>query len=309
MSTTSMATSSPTLVNVSPATELQAAWRWLVSSLPPRPNHNGTFLYNDLAGWLDSTGLRLLNSGNGAPAHACSLYLASQLVPLPSILNFLNKLEPAPAVLIPSLDDDVKRVIASKPRFRAALAEHLAFWFQAALSPVRRSGTRSLALLQPNAQPEDKGPDGLSLELGTVPRAEVISVKNSINDPKHLIRSDSFESKKKPKPRKQLDDFYLMRETNLGITRLQQGLSRLTDYLKVNYQQKLHMGLLLNAGVNAVVVADHRHAQATHFNAYRHIRGAPDDRVATYVGSDCWESFAEAARLETQRRLRAAGVW
>lgn len=309
MPTTPIAITPPTLITVIPAADLFAAWRWLIAHLPARPQHNGTFVYNDLAGWLDRAGHRLLNAGNDASAHASSLYLASQLVTLPRLLHFLNKLEPAPAVVIPSLDENVRVVIASKPRFRAALGEHLAFWIQAALSPARRSGTKSLALIHPNPQPEDHGPDGLSIELGKVPRIEVISVKNSINDPKHLIRSDAFESKKQPKPKKQLDELYRMKTENLGINRLQQGLARLTDYLQVSYEDKLQMGLLLSAGVNAVVVADHQHAQEAYFTAYRHIRSAPSDLVATYVGADCWQTFASATQLETQRRLQVAGVW
>jgi len=297
------------MVTIVKRKELKRAWAWLRAGVPSAPPHNGVLLYNDLSGWSDASGNRLLNSAGEVPSTLASLYLASQLGNISSILDFVNEVSPASSIRIEQLDEDVRKVVSSKTRFRAALSEHLAFWVRAAYSPVLGSGKRRLAMQQPNMQPEDKGPDGLCLELGSRPRAEVLSVKNSINSPLSLIRSGSMGSHGVAKGKAMLDDFQRMRTKGLGITRLQRSIVQLVDYAQVSYDERIQAGLLVRAAMHGIVVADHKHADVSLFAGFAHIKGRPRQRKCTYIGSVRWSDVAEGARSMVIKKFQQCGVW
>lgn len=211
-----------------------------------------------------------------------------------------------------NLDEDVKKVIESRPRFRTALSEHVSFWLRLATTAQCPAGCSKFACSLPNVQPEDKGPDGLFLSTGTVSRVEVQSVKNSIGDPQPLLSTDRFRSKGCVSPRKGklLEDFHRFAHENFGFVRLERLLSSLCRVLDIPLSRQIRIALLSNTvcSYNAVVVADHQYAKVELFQGYQYVTQYAERRIATCVGSTKWAEVAEQTRRFVLQLLKRVGL-
>lgn len=289
--------------------DLASSWDRLQADLSCRPTTpQSTFVF-DHKSWQQQTAHQPLEPGNSIPEMLCSLFTASELGELKSILD-MAKGGSAPDITISGLpmDSDVKDVVNSSKRFRHALSEHLAFWVQ--LTHVAKSNSSHFACSRPNLQPEDKGPDGVFVNLGSKSRVEVQSVKSSTRDPAALVSSSSFRSGKKVNRKKLLDGFWLQAYQNLGLTRLQNALSDACNLLNLSPEDRVRIGLTLDAcSYNAVVIADDNYADITLFDGYERITTDATRCIATYIGSTKWEDVAEATRQCVINALKRAGAW
>ena len=289
--------------------DLTSSWRRLLADLscrPPTPQRAFVF---DHKSWRQQTGHQPLDLGNLIPEMLSSLFIASELGELKSVLD-MAKGGSAPDITISCLplDSDVKDVVSNSKRFRHALSEHLAFWVQ--LAHVAKSNSSHFACSRPNLQPEDKGPDGVFVHLGGKNRVEVQSVKSSTRDPSSLISSSSFRSGKKVDRKKLLDGFWLQAYQNLGLTRLQNALSDACNLLSLSPEDRVRIGLTLDAcSYNAVVIADDNYADITLFDGYERITTDATRCIATYIGSTKWTDVAEATRQCAINTLKCAGAW
>jgi hypothetical protein len=204
------------------------------------------------------------------------------------------------------LDPDVAKVITSKKRFRAGLAEHLGFWVR--LADATNGPTVPFGMARPNLQPEDKGHDGLYLRADANPLLELQSVKNSLNNPRALIATGKFRRLGVAARGAQLDDFWLLQHQNVGLYRLQDRITEACNCVGLQANAAMRTGLIVSCSYNAVVLADARYADVALFSGYKHVAKHPHQRVATYVGSKSWVSTAEAVRSVTRAILRANRV-
>lgn len=295
--------------------EILDAWTWLMRSLSPRPVRDGGLCIYDLKLWGDGETRRPLEpSGEIASMLGC-LYLVSELGDLGLILDIVNA-GAAQDLIVPSpvLDEDVKSVLNSKPRFLTGLSEHLAFWVRLATAKKSAEGDCSrFACYLPHVQPEDKGPDGLFFSVGTVSRVEVQSVKNSIGKPQSMISTKRFRLKGEvsaSKKRKLLEEFYKFAHEHSGFVRLNRYLADLCNMLGVPADQRIRIALLSSTACsfNAVVVADQRHEKVELFQGYQYIVQDVSRRTATYIGSTYWSEVAESTRQSVMRKLKRLGL-
>jgi hypothetical protein len=251
----------------------------------------------DLKVWGKQT--EPLNPCNKIAEVLGNLYLVSQLEDIEVVLD-LARNSCSQDLVIPygDLDEDIKRVIKNRKRFRNHLSEHLAFWVRLAIAAQSGNDFSDFACSRPNIQPEDKGPDGVFIGTGLIDRVEIQSVKNSTSNPQGLISSSKFRQKGEipnSKP-KQLEEFYKLATENFGLVRIDKELADLLRVLKIPANKTIRMGLLADCSYNAVIVADHQYAKIELFEGYEHITQDAEQRVATYISSTKWVEVAEETR-------------
>lgn len=298
---------SPVVIS-SPA--LKASWSWLVHELPVRLNdpHCTSCAY-DRKNWSDAQNVQLLNPS--VADKLATLYLASQLCHVAQITAMAAGGAAPQALCSAPLDHDLKGILQASDRFRASLGEHLAFWSRLAEAAQSGGKTPRFALTQPNLQPEDKGPDCIHLEeSGGKFHLEVLSVKNSINNPAPLVSSKAFrDGRKGLNPKKQLDQFWLLVHRNSGVTRVSNDVYSLSEAVGLTPTEQLRIGLAAECTYNAVVVADNQHANSKMFDGFERVTPVKSRRKATYLGSVSWAKVAQATRASVIERLKNAGVW
>lgn len=295
--------------------EIADAWQWLLDNISRRPGQPSQLCIYDLKIWGTGPQRKPLTSESPMPRILGNLYLTSQLGDLDLVLAIVNR-EPAQDVVLPSknLDEDVRNVVCSQPRFRTALSEHLAFWVRLATArKAHRGESLKFACSLPNVQPEDKGPDGLFFSCGSHNRVEIQSVKNSTRHPQSLISTRQFRLYGRLSSRsrsKLLEDFYKVARENSGFTRLGRRLAELCNALDVSADQRIRMALLSGetCAYNAVVVADHGYQDVSLFEGYAHVTPNAACRVATYIGSESWREVAESARRFVCAKLTQRGL-
>ena len=300
----------PSSVVIIKRTEILEAWTWLLRSMSPRPNRYDGLCVYDLKLWSDESSKdQPLSPTTWVIKVLSRLYLTSELGVLDDILNMVNG-ENTQDVVVPigSLDEDVKKVVKSKARFRNALSEHLAFWIRLATAAKSRAASRFACSL-PNVQPEDKGPDGLFLSAGAITKVEVQSVKNSISDPQAQVSTKTFRTSGRIPPKskgKLLEDFYKFAYSHFGFTRLERDLVDLCRLLNIQADRKLRIALLSNTecSYNAVVVANYQYAEVELFKGYQYVTPDVQHRIATYIGSSDWPELAEQTRKSVEEILR-----
>ena len=288
--------------------DILESWKWLIKLMSPRPNRDSGLCVYDQKMWGKNTRCEPLSTEVSFVQNLASLYLTSQLADIGTILEIARNGKAQDIVVYDTcLDGDVKAVIESEDRFRDALSEHLAFWTRLA-TEVKGKYSAEFSISMPNFQPEDKGPDGLFLSIGSPDRVEVYSVKNTIRNPQPLVSSTQFRKNKKPKRYKQLDDFWLNANNGLGIGRLDRLLDQVFRALNVSPKKKIRIGLLSQCAYNAVVVADHKYSSVDLFEGYQHINRDVEKRIATYIGATDWQQVAMLTRKHVKQLLRQAGV-
>lgn len=291
-----------------PGSKVARTWSWLSKSLSARPSNPQTDFYYDQKSWTNLGIATALAPKSPFTDNIAFLYLISQLSDPKSIVSLANN-GVTFNVILPStnLDSDISVVINNKDRFRHALSEHLAFWVQlATISKI--PGIIGFGCASPNFQPEDKGPDGLSLSLGTSAKIEVYSVKSSIKNPSQLIASRKFRTKAKAERGKQLEDFWLCVNKGWGLGRLDRLLDNICGPLNISPTQKIRYSLLNECAYNAIVVANEVFGQEKIFHGFHHITPTPNRRIATYIGSTRWKSVAEKTRQAVTAYLVGNGV-
>jgi hypothetical protein len=288
--------------------QLEAAWCWLLSEVSPRPESYGIFCFFDHKCWKDDTNLEETSEMLSV------LYLASQIGNHKEIIGMANG-HSYPSVVWNglSLDSDIVGVIKNERRFRNHLAEHLSFWIRLAVERKKRmskSNGRSIefSCSKPNIQPEDKGPDGLYLEVVPSYQIEVQSVKNNLLNPKPYISSTSFRAKGNPKGRKLLDDFWRLKHRNDGLVRLEQQIDGLLGPMDLNTEDKVKFALVQRGAYNAVVVADDQYANEDLFEGYEYVTEDQKKRIATYIGSKNWKLLASKTWWATKSKLSKFGI-
>lgn len=287
---------------------LDNAWRWLLSEISPRPNSPGNICLFDHKCWRDDTHL------DETSEMLAILYIASQLGDHKKIIGMVNGLL-CPAVIWQgvSLDNDVQGVIESEKRFRNHLSEHLAFWIRLAVERKNRAanpGNQSIefSYSKPNIQPEDKGSDGLYVEITPSYRIEMQSVKNNLSDPKPYISSTSFRNKGTAQSKKLLDDFWRLKHKNDGLVRLEQQLDGLIGPLGLSAEEKVKLALVQRGAYNAVIVANDFYANENLFEGYEHVTSDKNKRIATYIGSKNWKMLASKTWKIVKGILSTFGV-
>lgn len=300
---------SPKQITIASASCLQNAWQWIVSQMTPRPSSPQSLCIFDQKYWRLGRKLQPLCVDDICLDKWADLYLTSQFNDLRTILDMVNTGTFCDVIVYGnSIDPDIRSVIDSARRFRNSLSEHMAFWVRLATEAQLRNCSKFGCSL-PNIQPEEKGPDGLFMGLGAVDRVEIHSVKNSIGDPSRYIVSPSFRKYGIPKRGKQLDDFWLKANRNLGLAHLDRMLSQVLDSLDVNAQQSIRMALLSQCNYNAVIVANNAFAKIKSFEGYQRVTPDATRRIATYIGATKWKEFAEKTRRRVKQKLVRAGVW
>lgn len=289
-----------------PSSELEMAWNWLLSEVKPRPADIGKYCLFDHKSWRDST--HLVETSQMLAV----LYIASEIGNHKSIIEMANG-SACPSVIWngTSLDNDVAAVVKSEDRFRNHLSEHLAFWIRLAVERKKRKSTSNshvaYSYSKPNIQPEDKGPDGIYLEVEP-PRIEIQSVKNNLTNPKSYISSSSLRNKGIAKSKKLLDDFWRLKHKNDGLVRLEQQLDSLVSPLGLTAQEKVKIALIQRAAYNAVVVANDKFADESLFEGYEHVTVDKTKRIATYIGSTNWKKLAAETWKIVKSKLSKFGV-
>jgi hypothetical protein len=198
------------------ARQLADVWNWIVQEISARPTTPQVVCIYDLKLWGRGAVTGPLEPITPFINALAYLYLASQLGDSRTAVCLVNDGIAGDIVVHDGqLDPDVRAVIENSTRFRNALSEHMAFWVSLATQKKQRARSR-FACSQPNFQPEDKGPDGLTLIYGANPMMEVHSVKNSVNQPTPLISSPQFRRGGRAIKQKQLDDFWLCAHEGLA---------------------------------------------------------------------------------------------
>lgn len=295
-----------------PAQKLQESWNWLVTNISDRPKlaEADTFVFDHKK---LGTELALVKYSDVNHVETItSLYLASQFCADPNeIIAVVNNEPTDVGVFTQKIETAIHKLIDNYASFPNALSEHMAFWTQVATF-VRTRLFPTLIVSLPNTLPTDPGPDGLSLAFDSKNRmiVEIRSVKSSINKPNPLISTPSFRSGGDAKPDKQLEEFYLVATTGYGFVKLDKLLSGAFASIGKPTDKFVRAGLLQNSSkFNAVVVANSNYSSSKLFNGYERIPRLAKDRVATYIGADEWEKFAENVRTCVIETVQAAGVY
>jgi hypothetical protein len=251
-------------------------------------------------------------SDNSHVEAVTSLYFASQFCGDPNEIIAIVNNEPSDiGIFTPKIETSIRKLIGNRGSFPNALSEHIAFWTQLATF-VRAKLFSTLIVSLPNTLPTDPGPDGLSLAFDSKDRmiVEIRSVKSSIDKPHPLISTPGFRRGGDAKPDKQLEEFYLVATTGYGFVKLDKLLSGAFASLGKPTDKFVRAGLLQNSSkFNAVVVANSKYSSSKLFNGYERIPRPPKDRIATYLGSDEWDKFAETVRESVIETVEAAGVY
>ncbi len=292
------------------STQTSDAWIWLKTHVPlPLVVAGQTYGFHDLANWHDPPGSRLMHGGRTAVDSVAHLYCVSQIGHMDDIMSLCNggvsvDLE----WYAPKLDLDLTKVINGPKRFRHSLSEHIAFWVRLALAS--KASTAPFASKRPHIQPEDKGPDGLFIQLSNPAKVELVSVKSSEGDPKNIVSSARFRNKGVPQGKKQLDEFHeFVNNTGSGLARLNEMCRDVCSLLDVDSKQFISLGLQNETTCHAIVVADHQYGHNTLFTSFAKVGNHACRREATYIGSDDWKTFAEAVRVATKEVLVSVGVF
>lgn len=302
------------LVELITAHDLQEAWDWLVNYIEIRPTVAGTSCYFDNKCWRDDPNLPEFENEF---AEICvmlgRLYIGSQFGDSRNLIEMVHgRAAQTVRLLSGNLDHDVSAVVLSVPRFRNHLSEHLSFWIRLAIEKKQRGAAyqplqMEFAYSRPNIQPEDKGPDGLYIELAPEYRLEIQSVKNSIGNPRSLVASAGFRTKGNPQPRKLLDDFWLLRHRHDGLLRLEVLLDQTLDMLDADTTKQLRLGLIATSSCNAVVVANTQFASEDMFVGYEHVTPEISQRIATFLGAVDWRTLATETNNSVKQILRTGG--
>ncbi len=306
-------------ITVVPAETLSAAWQWLVSSVSSRPSRPcGEFIF-DHKSWNGGGCCGPLVPLKNVVCWVGSLYLASQLGDLDTIMQLVRSGVAEPVEwFVAKLDSDTASVVKSRPRFRNHLSEHLSFWVRLA-TEVRRSWscaaspTHEFWHTRPNIQPEDKGPDGLFLSLeSSEPHVEMLSVKNSTGNPQQEVSYARFRKSGQVDEtldrRPLLEGFWLSRHREIGLLRLDVELGSLCRQLGLGADKARRAALLIRASYNGVVVADEKYAQESLFAGFRHVHSDPGRCIGTYIGSQQWSVLAERIRRHIITVLEQKGL-
>jgi hypothetical protein len=242
------------------------------------------------------------------------LYISSQFGNHRDLIWMAHGRQPQ-NIILPggNLDRDIRAVINSAPRFRNHLSEHLSYWIRLAIEKKQRglnyqADQKIFACSRPNIQPEDKGPDGLYLEVSPEYRVEILSVKNSIGNPRTLIASPNFRNSGRATPKRLLDDFWLLHHQNDGLLRLEDLLDRTLGVLDTTPNQQLRLGLIKAGSWNAVIVADTQYAHENLFQGYEYITPDIARRIATYIGAINWRTLAARTNRVVIRVLESQGL-
>ncbi|HZQ06533.1 MAG TPA: hypothetical protein VFD70_08120 [Anaerolineae bacterium] len=288
--------------------ELANAWKWIVSEINERPDQCDKYCVYDRKVWENGGNPIPLDTTPGVLTHLARLYLTSQVRYAPLIRDLVNDGR-SQNVMLPTgqIDPDIRGVIFDEKRFRHALSEHLAFWTSLATFSKKPTTSKFMCSL-PNVQPEDKGPDGLLMAVGSAPSVEIHSVKSSTDNPRPLISSAGFRKSGTASPKKQLDDFWRKANQAFGLIRLGDLVDNVGAYLELTFSQEVRAALLGDCAYNAVVVADDQFSAPDLFEGYERITNDVMKRIATYIGSRNWKEVATETQRIVQEILRGAGV-
>ena len=292
-----------------------SAWQWWLQSITPLPvlAPGDRFIF-DQKRWGQA--LACLNHDDPEQTNNIAvLYLASQILADPcEILSIVQGQPIDVCVADPSLDPQIRKALENPATFPHALSENMAFWTQ--LATIIKMGIfPEFIVTLPNTKSTDPGPDGLSLSFDGNRNAvvELRSVKSSINDPSGHIATADFRRGLEPDPcippDAQLDEFYLVINDGYGFTKLERLLVSAFHGLHKTGSHALRVGLIRNQNrLNAMLVADDQHARPDRFEIYSRIPRQPADKIATYIGADQWQIFAESIRQVVINTLTTAGV-
>lgn len=288
--------------------ELSRSWSWLLNSLPDRPSAGPSYVHDELQAWHDTIG-RLLHQGQGATTPLATLYLVSTFGRHESLIEFLNG-GSAFDVHVPTttIDPSLRALYQSARRFRASLAEHLGFWIPLA-SNRKRSPNALLAASKPHTLPEDTGPDSLVIEARPSRRMELISVKNSTQNPRPMIASGRFRSHGRARPGPCLDEFALLIGTRVGFSKILNLVATTCNYAGVSLLERMQVGLIGRADYHAFVVASHQYCAPDIFDGFSRVSNSPGRRIGTYVGADNWMNVAARVRRQVVSQIQSAGAW
>ena len=290
--------------------EVQAAWELLRNGIPARSNANGPdYLFDDLGKWLCGQGNRQLNQSIPPIDMVAKLYIVSEFGLINEVMEMINgNIHPNVVIQGQVIDPDGKVVMNNKRRFRHGLSEHLSFWIRAGQAAYE-AGRKGLS--KPNFQPEDKGPDGVYINVnGDEYSVEAISVKSSEKDPKKLISSANFRKTGKPgKSKKMLDDFQKMLTESFGVTRLQDKVVEVGNLLKFDANSFIKSGFLAEIKCHGVSVSDHSYSSPSLYEGYDNLVNIKDQRIATHLGADKWTDFAEEVRKACKAIFVSKAAW
>jgi hypothetical protein len=312
---TSITPAAPKIATVASSAQVLNAWNWWLESITPRPKFKkGEGYVFDQKKWGEALSC-LICADTDQQSCIATLYLTSQITANPNEIILMTQGQTLDInISEPGLDPQIKKVIENPEKFPHALSENLAFWAQIA-SIIKAGLFPTFIVTLPNAKPTDSGPDGLSLffdEHGT-PIVEIRSVKSSINDPSSKIASADFRKGVDPQPSvppdNQLDEFYLVCKDGYGFVKLERLLVSAFQSMNRESTNILRIGLIRSRSrFNAMLVADDQYADATRFETYDRIPRLPTEKIATYIGSDNWQSLSEKVRGFVVNMLEKAGM-
>lgn len=289
-----------------------SSWNWLKEHINLRPKPQTTNCIFDRKLWSNASQVSPLVPNGDFPKILAHMYLTSQLGDRKLIVEIVNKNAGSDIVVYSStLDEEIAVVINSSERFRDHLSEHLAFWVY--LATIAKTSTPwRVARSMPNFQPEDKGPDGISILLNSPDDkgiVEVHSVKNSMNNPKALVSTGTLRNKGTAADHKKLlDEFWLCAHKGRGLGRLDRQLEEVLNQLSISPEKSLRMALLAECRYDAAIIANDKYANIDLFTGFEHVVNDINRRIATYIGSTCWVDVAEQTRISVISILKSAGV-
>jgi hypothetical protein len=284
--------------------DLQEAWEWLLSSILMRPTIPGLICYFDNKCWNDDPAKPNYEEDY---ARTCMmlgrLYISSQFGDHHRLIEMVHgRLAPEIIWVGHDLDRDSRTVITNEERFRNHLSEHLSYWIRLGVEIKQRGqeyhpDTIEFTYSKPHVQPEDKGPDGLFLEIAPAEKVELQSVKSSINDPQSQISTALFRTTGKACPREHpskplLDEFWWHMTCEDGLIRLDSLVDQCLNSLNTDMQQTLRLGLIKTGVLNAVVVASSQYSSENLFTGYHYLTPDITRRIATYIGAVNWQLLA-----------------
>lgn len=295
--------------------QLDEAWLWLLNLIQSRPNAPGINCIFHSTFWGDNPQIpdyedNLLRISTMLGR----LYLASQFGDHRSLISLAHGNGSPSINWVPGpLDRDIRTVITTDHRFRNHLSEHLSFWIRLAVEKKQRGvdyrqDQIEFSCSKPNIQAEDKGPDGLYVEIAPLYKIEVQSVKNSIGNPRRAVASPQFRRSGIACPKHLLDDYWLLINRTDGLKRLEELLERTLVPLQPSNDQQLRLGLIKLSSYNAVVVSNSRHARESLFDGYEHISYDITKRIATYLGAENWRALALRTNAVVVGILRDRGL-
>lgn len=306
----------PRRIIVIDSAQILGAWQWWLQNITARPDlRTGDSFIFDHKKWGEALTC-LIHNDSVHISYIANLYLTSQIAADPNeILEIIQGQSIDIGVSEAGFDPQIKKIMESPENFRYALSENLAFWAQ--LASIIKLGlfTRFVVTL-PNTKPTDPGPDGISLSFdrNDCPIVEIRSIKSSIHDPSGKIASANFRRginlDLSAPPDTQLDEFYLVINVGYGFTKLERLLVSAFHSLNIKSDNALRIGLLRNQShFNAIIVADNQYARSDRFDIYSRISRLSTEKIATYIGSDDWETLSEQTRKVVINILTASGVY